>query len=236
MILILISILILLVILLIINITYEGYTNNDGYSSACRELTNRRNFLYSYLNQLRNPVQDLSANMITAFQAKGENMAFQKTFTTFCKQHRDNRACKILASVDKYQFEVLPDMDTFYINMLLKENDLEKLYNQLNYYCEMLGCDAEDPSGNALDFSDPSGTQFDIDSMIGLVDTETLAIELQKLSPYYLSPDVVRFLLIFLISKEEMAILNNTIPYYLDTSRNLMNKIKEKYKIKEEKN
>ena len=239
MIIILISIVILLVIILIINTTYESFTvgtsqssqssQTNGYTSACIELTSRRDFLYTYLNQLRNPVQDLSGSMGSAFKAKDENMEFQKTFTTFCRHNKENNACKVLASVDKYEFEVLPDMDTFYQTMLLKENDIDNLYNQLNYYCEMMGCDAQDPSGNAMDFSDSSGNQFNLDSAIGIIDTETLALELEKLSPYYLSPDVVRFLLIFLISKEEMKILNNTVPYYLDSSRALMSRIRDNY-------
>jgi len=227
------KIIILLVILvlvsvLLINNYKENFTVNNGWQEACAEITRKELFLQVYMESLRAPVQDLSASLVAAYQAKDENMAFQNNLISFCNQHIKmndimGQACKQLASVDAYEFEVLPDIDLFYQNLLIGEYDINSLVEQLHSYSSLLNCPV-DPN-SLLANLDISENQVDVSTYIGEIDTETLALELEKLSPYYLSPAVVQFLLIFLISQEQLDNLNFTSGDYVNNEGNLMNAI-----------
>ena len=227
---ILLVILVLVSILLISNNkeSFQDSTANNGWQEACAEITRKELFLQVYMQSLRAPVQDLSASLVSAYQAKDENMAFQNNLITFCNQHIKmndimGAACNQLASVDAYEFQVLPDIDLFYQNLLIGEYDINALVEQLHGYSTLLNCPVDPHSLLAnLDISD---NQVDVSTYIGEVDTETLALELEKLSPYYLSPAVVQFLLIFLISQEQLDNLNLTSADYVNNEDNLMNAI-----------
>jgi hypothetical protein len=72
-----------------------------------------------------------------------------------------------------------------------------------------------------IDFScdnikDNSDNAMFLINNVGAVDTETLAIELEKLSPYYLSPDVILYILKFLISKKELSHLHDTYKDFIE--------------------
>ena len=222
-------VILVLVSILLINNYKENFTVNNGWQEACAEITRKELFLQVYMQSLRAPVQDLSASLVSAYQAKDENMAFQNNLITFCNQHIKmndimGAACKQLASVDAYEFQVLPDIDLFYQNLLIGEYDINALVEQLHGYSTLLNCPVDPHSLLAnLDISD---NQVDVSTYIGEVDTETLALELEKLSPYYLSPAVVQFLLIFLISQEQLDNLNFTSADYVNNEDALMNAIK----------
>jgi hypothetical protein len=224
----------ILVAILLINCCKESFQNpsiNNGWQEACAEITRKRLFLQSYMRTLRAPVQDLSASLITAYNAKDENMRFQNNLTSLCVKHIQMNdvmgdACKQLASVDSYEFAVLPDMDTFYQNLLIGGYDLDTLLQQLNFYSTLLNCPLQNGSQATFDISD---SEVDISRDIGDVDTETLALELENLSPYYLSPAVVQYLIKFLISQEQLDNLNYTSSDYINQELKLMNMIKGIY-------
>ena len=223
-------VILVLVSILLINNYKENFTVNNGWQEACAEITRKELFLQVYMESLRAPVQDLSASLVSAFEAKDENMAFQNNLITFCNQHIKmndiyGSACKQLASVDAYEFKVLPDIDLFYQNLLLGEYDINALVEQLNGYSNLLNCPVDPNSLLGVLAPDISDNQVDVSTYIGEVDTETLALELEKLSPYYLSPAVVQFLLIFLISQEQLDNLNLTSGDYVNNEGNLMNAI-----------
>lgn len=228
MLLLLIILIIIVVLLTILNVnttTLEPFqtTTQNGFTSACNEITSKRLFLRSYIRSLRAPVQDLSATMLTAYYGKKENMNYQNIFTDKCLENGIDQPCKKLASVDTYQFQVLPDMLIFYRNLLIGGYDIDELLQKLNFYSEMLNC-PDNPANRAT--GDTSGNEvFDNSRDVGQIDTEALANELQKLSPYYLSPDVVEFLLKFLISQEQLNNLNFTSADYVKQESNLMTKI-----------
>ena len=221
-------VILVLVSILLINNYKENFTVNNGWQEACAEITRKELFLQVYMQSLRAPIQDLSASWVAAYEAKDENMGFQNNLITFCNQHIKmndimGAACKQLASVDAYEFQVLPDIDLFYQNLLIGEYDINALVEQLHGYSTLLNCPVDPHSLLAnLDISD---NQVDVSTYIGEVDTETLALELEKLSPYYLSPAVVQFLLIFLISQEQLDNLNFTSADYVNNEDNLMNAI-----------
>ena len=224
-------IILVLIAILLVNNSKENFQVNDGYQEACAEITRKRLFLRAYIQQLRAPVQDLSASLIDAYYGKDENMNFQNNLTTLCVQHIKKGdvmgdACKSLASVDAYEFQVLPDLDIFYHNLLTGGYDLNALLEQLNFYSSLMNCPLQ--AGTQATF-DASDNEIDVSRDIGDVDTETLALELEKLSPYYLSPAVVRYLIKFLISKEQLDQLDYTSSDYIKQEVKLMNTIKNYY-------
>lgn len=261
-----IIILIILIILLISTLFMKKevvepfQTTRAGYDKACSELVNKRNFLRDYVDKLRAPVQNLSATMVAAKQAKKDNMGYQKTFTKFCSDLRapieavsdangnptntsnEAKACRALASTDKYQLELLPDIDVFYATVLLENEDrLDYALRYINFYTNMMKCPIPDDSKVTFDptekllVPDACGnlvnpnTHITISRDIGSLDTQRLALELEKLSPYYLSPDVVKFIIRFMISQEKMDYLHDTSSDFVDGIGNLMNEIYKRY-------
>lgn len=225
-----IIIVVLLLLYLTKTITKENFYN-DGYVAACTELTNKRNFLYLYLQYLRSPVQDLSNTLINTSMAKDENMSFQYKLKYMCKAIINVPAgdnCKGLVNVDAGTFEILPDIDIFYQNLLYSGVDIDGLYITLNNYSSALGCSAKSTSGGLINSIDLSSNHLSLDSAVGVVDTETLALNLERLSPYWLSPDVVRYLIRFLISQEQLGNLHETSAEYLATETQLVHKIVSK--------
>lgn len=238
---------------------FQTQTVSDGYAEACRELIAKRDFLQQYLAQLRMPVQDLSSNMISAKLAKDENMNFQNTFTTLCSNITDlsitngntfannttqAKACRALASVDKYELSILPDVDVFFGNILYaNEANIDYVLQILNFYTNLIKCQMPSSSNVTFDvsenllYTDPSGNIYtvpptnhiDISRDLGDLDTATLALELENLSPYYLSPDVVQYIIKFMISQETLDYLNTTSQDYINSNKTLMTKIQTFY-------
>jgi hypothetical protein len=212
---IIIIMLLILLIVVTLNITKEGFQSppSNGYTEACNELDIKRTILKDILNNLRTNVQDISANLINSYNFKRENMSYQKNYTTYCINNLNtNEGCKILASTDKYPLYRLPDLDIFYYNVLYGSYDIQNLLNRLNYYSDLIQC-TRNPSTFAT--KDVSDNQLDVARDIGDIDTTSLFLELQKLSPYYLSPDVIGYILRFLISKEKLNELKYTSSDYV---------------------
>ena len=111
----------------------------------------------------------------------------------------------------------------------MKEPDLDDLLQKLNYYSDMLSCPNTNEYGRSLYnkiTKDPNEKELQIGRDIDYIDTEILFLELQKLSPYYLSPEVIQYILRFLISKEKLEELNYTSTDFVKAQKPLMNRIK----------
>jgi hypothetical protein len=245
--------LVVLVILLFIKKNdYERFQVRNGYEEACKELLAKRDFLKNYVAQLRMPIQNLSATMVSAKLAKKENMAFQNVWKDKCASIVDletnsssvAKACRILASVDKYELELLPNIDLFYANVLYaNQPKLDYVLKLLNFYTNLMQCVVPNSSKVTFDasensiFTDASRNVFtvsrtnsiDISRDFGDLDTTRLALELEKLSPYYLSPDVVKLIIKFMISQETLEYLKTRSQDYVNSNNTLMSKIKEYY-------
>ena len=236
----------------------ESFNINNGYLEACDELVKKRNFLRDYVQNLRRPVQNLSTIMTESRREKQNNMAYQRIFTEKCStltpsideldsggnfrnSSTEARACRALASVDKYQLGLLPEVDVFYATVLLENEDkLGYALRLINFYTNMMKCPIANSSRVTLDASEnivsASGntvnqnTRIIISRDIGTLNTRELVLELEKLSPYYLSPDVVRYIIRFMISQEKLDYLNDTSPEFVDATKNLMIKIREYYR------
>jgi len=235
----------------------ESFNINNGYLEACKELVDKRNFLRDYVQRLRNPVQNLSNLMAESKIEKRSNLAFQRIFTEKCSTltpaidaldsggnpinvTTTARACRALASVDKYQLEILPDVDVFYATVLLENEDkLGYALRFINFYTNMMKCPIAnssrvtlDPTENIVSASGNTvnqNTRIQISREFGVLNTRELVLELEKLSPYYLSPDVVRYIIRFMISQEKLDYLNDTSADFVLRTTGLMNKIREYY-------
>ena len=230
---------------------------NNGYLEACKELVEKRNFLRNYVQLLRTPVQNLSNLMAQSRIEKQNNMAFQRIFTEKCSnltpavddldsssnfRNTSNiaRACRALASVDKYQLEILPDVDLFYATVLLEnEDNLSYALRFINFYTNLMKCPVPDSSRVTLDPSENvrtatgntvnQNTQIRIPRDIGSLNTRELVLELEKLSPYYLSPDVIRYIIKFMISQEKLDYLNDTSTDFVAEIQRIMERIRTYY-------
>jgi hypothetical protein len=250
--LILVIILVLLISLFIKKSISEGFQVRNGYDEACNELIMKRDFLKNYMGKLRMPIQDLSSTMVSARLAKKENMGFQNVWKDKCLSIVDletsttstAKACRALASVDKYELEVLPDIDKFYATVLFaNQPKLDYVLKLLNFYTNLIQCRVPNSSVATFDASenivviDASRNVFtvsrtnsiNISRDFGDLDTTRLALELEKLSPYYLSPDVVKLIIKFMISQETLEYLKTTSRDYINSNNTLMNKIQEFY-------
>lgn len=213
-------IIIILLLILLIVVTLNNKKElfqtdrHNAYTEACRELNVKRSILKGILSELKTNVQDISANLLHSYNFKRENMNYQKIYTNFCTNNIDNNeGCKILASTDKYPLKELPDLDIFFYNLQYGSYDIRNLLNRLNYYSNLLNCTRDSTTFATKDVSDNT---FRISRDIGDINTTFLFLELQKLSPYYLSPEVIGYILRFLISKEKLKELNSTSLDYIN--------------------
>ena len=150
--LILLCILVILVILLIYINIKENF--DDGHLTACSEINTKRQILYIYLQNLRNPVQGISDKIYQGFTLKEQSLLVQYGIADLCIKNVATTStpvnlnlytnCRALASVDMYELKVLPDVDTFYINLLTNTYEFSNLLNMLNYYATMLSCPTTD--------------------------------------------------------------------------------------------
>ena len=253
----LIIVLFLICSLLIKKKNIEPFNSDNSYEEACSELVTKRNFLRDYVILLRTPVENLNSLMSSSKDEKINNMAYQRVFTEKCSSltppidiknaagnfsniTRDAEACRALASVDKYQLEFLPNISEFYATVLLENKEkLNEAFKLINFYTNMMKCPIPNESRVTRDVSeniiDPSGntvnqnTRINISRDIGTVNTQELILELEKLSPYYLSPDVVRYIIKFMISQEKLDYLNDTSADFVLGTVNIMDKIKTYY-------
>lgn len=201
----------LIVLLLLILVYNNKYTEEafSSYSESCDELNSKKQFLRNNINNLKSKVHDINSSLIGTANIKKENMNYQNFFKTFCLSTRPmSDACKKLASTDKYPLEQLPNMDTYFVGLLNSEVDIDNLYQKLNYYSDLIGC-----TRNTVD---ASGTSFSVSNNLEDIDTQTAFLELEKLSPYYLSPDTIKYILRFLISREKINELNYNSKDYVN--------------------
>ena len=266
---ILIFILIILVIFLIYNQpNIENFTTPTTHDEACNELLTNRLKLAQQISKLRNPNQNIVTTMDEAYKSKDENMNYQYQYTDTCTQYLTladgdpmKEACKLLASVDKYQFPVLSSIDIYNFKLLSSQYDMNYVLNELNFYADLIKCPRPPSSAaasvtydlygasyclvasrgspctntfvhlntNASDkytgntsnitlhkYNDPSQTQSGLDNYndinifrdIGQLNTQTLAYNLERLSPYYISPDLLQYILNFLISQDNLKYLS----------------------------
>jgi hypothetical protein len=170
--------------------------DTDPYTQSCASLNVAYTNIQQVLNLLRAGVQDVSGTLLTLEKLRDENMAYQNKVKPLCTTTDNNpsQACKDLASQDPILFGILPDFDTLQTIGYDKESDMNDVLETVGQLYQMLRCDI--PPGSSFTFS--------MDTTAGVIDTDSLRLRLQTLSPYYISPDVMDKITSYLISPDEV--------------------------------
>ena len=158
----------------------------DPTSITCANLETLRNDFRAKYTSVINSAQDLSGRAIAAGAMRDENLAYQTTNLDACKGSQ-SPACIKLASQEPPVFSLLAKFDN--VNNVMASSgfyDLSNNIDVINTAYTRMGC-----SGSPLKFS-PNDT--------GIIDTQTLLIKLNQMSPYYLSPDTLQYITSSIIS------------------------------------
>ncbi len=168
----------------------------DPRTQSCVSLNVAQTNIQQVLNLMRAGVQDVSGVLITLQGLRDENMAYQNKVKPLCTTTDNNpsQPCKDLASQDPILFGILPDFDTVQVIGYDKEEEINEVLEAVGQLYRMLRCDV--PERSSFTFS--------MDENAGIIDTESLRMTLQTLSPYYLSPDVMNEITSYLISPDEV--------------------------------
>lgn len=150
--------------------------------------------------QLRARVQDISGMTFTLGDLRDENLDFQRKFEESCKNALSD-SCKQLASQEPILFPLLAQFEGVAATNYEKEDSMNETLETVGDLYKLLGCKLG--TGTTLVYS--------ADKDAGEIDPVTLQAKLQTLSPYYLSPDVLKYITEALISPDDvMDSLMNT--------------------------
>jgi hypothetical protein len=160
---------------------------------SCTELMKAKDSLKSQIVSLRSKTQDLSGSVYVAIKSKDENMKYQYQFRNRCDVNPVPETCKGLASLDPNLFETLGPYDATNKTLFEQEIELQDNLDALNLTIGVVGC----PNNTDL-----SGIAVDRD--IGVLDSESLKIRLEELSPYYIAPVVLQYITNLLVGGAEI--------------------------------
>jgi hypothetical protein len=150
--------------------------------------------------QLRARVQDVSGMTFTLGDLRDENLDFQRKFEESCKNALSD-ACKQLASQEPILFPLLAQFEGVAATNYEKEDSMNETLKTVGDLYKLLSCKLG--TGTTLVYS--------ADKDAGEIDPVSLQAKLQTLSPYYLSPDVLKYITEALISPDDvMDSLMNT--------------------------
>jgi hypothetical protein len=133
---------------------------------------------------LRPTIQDLSGSALVAAGAKDENMRFQKRFFQDCSgtTGASTGPCKDLVTQDEGLFSIYTEYEATNTDLFSREIEVLEAIEVVTNTMKLLKC------------PNPKTLAYSVDKDIGYIDTETLFMKLSELSPYYVSPDIIRSL------------------------------------------
>jgi hypothetical protein len=150
-------------------------------TQTCNQLNAVKAVIQTQIATLRKTMQDISGTQVVANAMKNENMAHQIKLSGLCQIVPPPDICKNLASQDGPLFPLLTRYDNINDNLSANEEDVEGMLQTVNDTYQVLGC-------GTTNFT------FNADSDIGYINTDELRSNLQRMSPYYLSPDTLRYI------------------------------------------
>ena len=183
--------------------------NTDPKTQSCVAIDIVKNNFAASLASLRLKMQELEGNVDTLAKMRDENLQFQKQYLSVCSTTPPSQACVDLASQEPILFPLLAIFGKLNTNIFTTEIEIQENINVLNDTFKLLKCSGGDVS-------------VDIEKDVGTVDTLLLQEKLQILSPYYISPDTLRYVTNILITPEqvdESRLTNTTI--YNDTNNTI---------------
>jgi hypothetical protein len=175
--------------------------NADPKAKSCAALQVIETSFREAKAQLKVRVQDVSGMTYTLSDLRDENLDFQRRFEASCKESL-SEPCKKLASQEPVLFPLLAQFEGVAATNYEKEDEINETLTTVGEIYKLLGCRMA-VEGSLLAYS--------ADKDAGEIDAETLRGKLETLSPYYLSPDVLKYITSALISPDELqAELMNT--------------------------
>lgn len=159
---------------------------------TCAELNKLTNLFTQQLRPFSKSVQDLSGSAILAGSMRDENMEYQIKYKDACT-NPTSAACISLASQEGPLFPLLEKYNKVNDSLFSNEYDLSNNIQMLQETYRLLQC--TDPSPNAT---------FQVETTTGYIDTPALLTKLQDFSPYYLSPDTLKYITGSIISGGEV--------------------------------
>jgi hypothetical protein len=157
----------------------------DPKAQTCVALKVIEGNIAQAVSNMRRNIQDVSGTTVTLAALRDENLGLQNKFLQACTATTPpNQPCIQLASQEPILFPLLSQYEGVSSAAYEKEGDLNESLQAVSDTYKILGCTAG------------VGTRFDFDSDrdVGQIDAETLRIKLQTLSPYYLSPDTLKYI------------------------------------------
>jgi hypothetical protein len=153
-------------------------------AKSCAELDKVYDTLEAAKRALRPTIQDLSGSALAAAGLKDENLRFQKRFFQDCSgtTSATRGPCLDLATQDEGLFSLYTEYELTNTDLFTREIEVLEAIEVVTNTMKLLKC----PNPRALSYS--------VEKDIGYIDTETLFMKLSELSPYYISPDVIRSL------------------------------------------
>jgi hypothetical protein len=183
----------------------------DLKGQTCAQLDNLMNTFTGQVTSLTKSIQDLSGTAVLAGSMRDENMAYQLKHKRACT-NPTSPACMSLASQEGPLFSLLAQYNTVNHSLFSKEYDLSNNIQMLQETYYILDCKNPNPKAT-----------FQVDTS-GYIDTTTLLMKLQDLSPYYLSPDILDYITENIISANDAkAAIAQTSNLYINMASTINN-------------
>jgi hypothetical protein len=153
--------------------------SSDPTKESCLELKKLGDMFITRLKETQKQIKDLSGTLDVAGDIRDQNAEYQNLLANKCKGQLTTD-CISLALQDAPMFSLLAKYDTASTDLYSNEYDIsDNLQTVIDTY-KILNCPL-----------DPAMV-LPTDTSIGMVDTEVLTSKLQTLSPYYISPDIMK--------------------------------------------
>lgn len=185
------------------NVYDQGNVNNwkaNTKELSCEKIDIVSKQLGAFLKDTKKGVVDISGTLHKGVAIHNENMGFQNILLKECKKNPMSAACIRLASQDDPIYPLLQRYNNVTNSMYDKESDISNNLDILHIAYQTLQC--KDPNPDLL---------FNVDTDVQLIDTPMLNEKLQEVSPYYISPETLKFLTSSIVSPLEIEPTLNTI-------------------------
>ena len=150
---------------------------------SCDEINKITRTLIPFVKSIPGTIKDISGTITAGAALRDENLMFQNKFKSQCLKTPMSPDCIQLASQEDPIYPLLTKYNTVNNTLYNSEFDISNNLDVLNKSFMLLRCD--NPSPNVT---------FNVERDTQLIDVELLTTKLQQLSPYYISPETLKFI------------------------------------------
>jgi len=200
------------------DIAADAQFTAEPKESACEELNTLAMSLYGQIINMAATASDLSGVALLAGSFHDENRKLQSSSSCTGQTGTPSPACIKLASQDETLFPVLQQFDKANLSMLTNGQSIQDILNLVLQTYNGLGCNLPINPDSGPSISSVFSSKY-LDTL-GTIDTETLSTKLEELSPYYVSPTLIRYISRQLTATSEFNTqLETTDDYIADMSK-----------------